>query len=113
VDPEAYEAYLQGRYHWNRRSGEGFGRAVQCFREAIDKDPTYAAAHAGLADCLSILGLWNLVSPDEGRKAKQLALKALELDGSLAEAHASLAWEPCGMSTISQLLNENSNGRLN
>jgi TolB-like protein/Flp pilus assembly protein TadD len=91
VDPEAYEAYLQGRYYWNRRSGEGFGKAVQYFQQAITKDPTYAAAHAGLADCLSILGLWSLVSPDEGRKAKQLAVKALELDGSLAEAHASLA----------------------
>src|SRR5213594_2647771 len=51
VDPEAYEAYLKGRYHWNRHSAEGFGKAVQYFQEAIAKDPTYAAAYTGLADC--------------------------------------------------------------
>jgi len=93
VNPEAYEAYLKGRYHWNRRSGEGLGRAVQHFQQAIVKDPTYAAAHAGLADCLSILGWWGFVPPDEGcGKAKRLALQALEMDRGLAEAHASLAW---------------------
>jgi TolB-like protein/Tfp pilus assembly protein PilF len=93
VDPEAYEAYLKGRYHWNRRSGEGFAMAVQYFQQAIAKDPAYAAAYAGLADCLSSLGLWSLVSPDQGcGKAKGLALQALELDPGSAEAHASLAW---------------------
>ncbi len=93
VDPEAYEAYLKGRYHWNRRSGEGFAKAVQYFQQAIAKDPTYAAAYAGLADCFSILGSWGVVPPDEGcGKAKQLALRALELDSSLAEAHVSLAF---------------------
>lgn len=93
VAPKAYEAYLRGRYCWNRRSGEGFGKAIQYFEQAIAEDPTYAAAYAGLADCLSILALWSLVSPDEGcGKAKELALQALEIDSSLAEAHASLAW---------------------
>src|SRR5437667_2539626 len=93
VDPEAYEAYLKGRYHWNRHSAEGFGKAVQYFQEAIAKDPTYAAAYTGLADCFSILGMWGLVPPDEGcGKAKVLALQSLELDPSLAEAHVSLAW---------------------
>jgi TolB-like protein/Tfp pilus assembly protein PilF len=93
VAPKAYEAYLRGRYYWNRRSGEGFGKAIQYFEQAIAEDPTYAAAYAGLADCLSILALWSLVSPDEGcGKAKGLALQALEIDSSLAEAHASLAW---------------------
>ena len=93
VQPEAYEAYLKGRYHWNRRSGEGFGKAVQCFQEAIAKDSTYAVAYAGLADCFSTLGVVCLVSPDDGcRKAKEVALRALELDPGLAEAHASLAW---------------------
>src|SRR6266436_7639010 len=93
VDPEAYESYLKGRYHWNRRSGEGFGKAVQCFQQAIAKDPTYAVAYAGLADCLSLLGAWGVVAPDDGcGKAKGLALQALEMDPSLAEAHASLAW---------------------
>src|SRR5207249_8649098 len=93
VDPEAYEAYLKGRYHWNRRSGEGLDRAIQFFQQAIEKDPTYAAAYAGLADCLSVLGWWGFVSPDEGcGKAKGLAQKALEIVHSLAEAHASLAF---------------------
>jgi TolB-like protein/Flp pilus assembly protein TadD len=93
VDPEAYEAYLKGRYHWNRRSREGFGKAGEYFQQAIAKDPSYAIAYAGLADCLSSLSLWSLVPPDEGcGKAKGLALQALEMDLSLAEAHASLAW---------------------
>src|SRR5713226_8413121 len=93
VEPDAYEAYLKGRYHWNRRSAEGLRKAIQNFQLAIVKDPTYPAAHAGLADCLSVLGWWGFVSPDEGcGEAKKLALQALELDPSLAEAHASLAW---------------------
>jgi len=93
VDPEAYEAYLKGRYHWNRRSGEGLGKAVQYFQQAIAKDSTYAAAYAGLADCLSVLGWWGFASPDDGcGKAKGLALRALERDRGLGEAHASLAW---------------------
>ncbi len=93
VDPEAYEAYLKGHYHSNRRTGEGLAKAIQCFQQAIAKDPNYAAAYAGLADCLSVLGFWGFVSPDEGcGKAKGLAQKALEIDHSSAEAHASLAW---------------------
>jgi TolB-like protein/lipoprotein NlpI len=93
VDPEAYEACLKGRYHWNRRRGDEFGKAVRYFQQAIAKDPTYAIAYAGLADSLSILGLWSLVPPDEGcGKAKAMALKALGMDSSLAEAHVSLAW---------------------
>ena len=93
VDPDAYEAYLKGRYHWSRRSREGFRKAVQYFQQAITTDPAYPAAYAGLADVLSIMGLWGLVRPEEGcRKAKELAQHALELDDSLAEAHASLAW---------------------
>jgi TolB-like protein len=93
VDPEAYDAYLQGRYHWNRRTGAGLQPAVQYFEKAIAKDPAYAAAYAGLADCLSVLGFSGFVSPEEGcRKAKVLAMQALELDPSLADAHASLAF---------------------
>ena len=79
VDPEAYEAYLKGRYHWNQRSGEGVKKGIQWFRQAIAKDPSYAAAYTGLADCLSVLGWWGFVCPDEGcGKAKGLALQALE-----------------------------------
>src|SRR5213080_799554 len=93
VDPEAYEAYLRGRYQWNQRSGDGLKKATQWFRQAIAKDPTYAVAYAGLADCLSILGWWSFVSPDDGcGRAKELAQQALKLDRSLPEAHASLAW---------------------
>jgi TolB-like protein/Tfp pilus assembly protein PilF len=93
VDPAAYEAYLKGRYHLNRRNAKEFGKAVQYFQQAIAKDPTYPVAYAGLADTLSIIGFWCLVPPDEGcGKAKGLAMKALETDPSLAEAHVSLAW---------------------
>jgi len=93
VQPEAYESYLQGRYHWNRRSGEGLGKAVQSFQQAIAKDPSYAAAYSGLADCLTLIGSWGAVPPTEGAgKAKALALKAMAIDSSLAEAHTSLAW---------------------
>lgn len=93
VDPDAYEGYLKGRYHWNRRSAEGLGKAIQSFQQAIIIDPTYAAAHAGLADCLCSLGFWGFVPPEEGcGKAKGLAQKALEIDPSSAEAHASLAF---------------------
>jgi TolB-like protein/Tfp pilus assembly protein PilF len=93
VDPEAYEAYLKGRYHWNRRSGEGLRKALQRFEEAVVSDPTFPAAYSGLADCRSMLSWWGFVSPEEGcGKAKKLAMKALELDDDLGEAHVSLAW---------------------
>ena len=93
VHPEAYEAYLKGRYQWNRRSAEGLGKAIQYFQLAMAKDPAYPNAYAGLADCLSILGWWSYASPSEGcGKAKGLAQRAVELDHSLAEGHASLAW---------------------
>ena len=93
VNPEAYEAYLKGRYHWNRRSAADLPMAVRCFQQAIAKDSAYAAAYAGLADSLSSFGTWSFVSPNEGcAKAKGPALRALDLDPSLGEAHVSLAW---------------------
>src|SRR5438105_12596058 len=92
VNPEASEAYLKGRYHWLRRSSEELPKAVQYFEGAIEMDPTYAAAYAGLADSLSGLGVY-FVAPDQGcGKAKRLALQALEMDPGLAEAHCSFAW---------------------
>lgn len=92
INPEAYEAYLKGRYHWNRRTAEGFAKAVQYFQQAIAKDPAYAAAYSGLADCFSTLGVLCVVSPNDGcGKGKALAQRALELDPGLAEAHVSLA----------------------
>jgi TolB-like protein len=93
VEPDAYEAYLRGRYHWNRRNAEGLGKAMQYFQQAIDCDQTYAAAYSGLADCLSNLSWLCIFSPENGcAKAKELAAQALETNPSLAESHASLAW---------------------
>jgi TolB-like protein/Tfp pilus assembly protein PilF len=93
VDPDAYEAYLKGRFYWNKRSGDGLRKGSQCFREAIEKDPQYAAAYAGLADCASSAGWLGFLSPEEAfGKGRLIARKALEMDRSLGEAHASLGW---------------------
>jgi tetratricopeptide (TPR) repeat protein len=93
VDPEAYEAYLKGRYHWSRRSSEGVEKAAGCFLAALEKDENYAAALAGLADCANIAGWWCFVPPEEGcGKGKFAALQALAKDDSQSEAHASLGW---------------------
>jgi len=93
VHPQAYEAYLKGRYYWNKRSRDGHTNAIQYFQQAIIEDPGYAPAYSGLADATSILSLWGLRPPNEGcARAKELARKAVELDNSLAEAHTSLAW---------------------
>lgn len=91
VDPEAYEAYVKGRYHWNKRTEQGLRTSIECFRQAIDKDPTYALAYAGLADAYAILGLNGHVAPaDAIPQARAAALKALGLDDALAEGHATL-----------------------
>jgi eukaryotic-like serine/threonine-protein kinase len=92
VDPEAYQLCLKGRYYWNKRSEEGFHRAIEYFREALEKDPNYALAYAGLADCYNLLAAFGYVPPkDAYPQGKAAATKALELDEELAEAHASLA----------------------
>ena len=88
----AYHAYLKGRYYWNKRTGDAFRKAIQCFQEAIDTDPVYALAYAGLADCYTTLGWWRILPPAESfPKAIAAAVKALEIDQTLAEAHTSLA----------------------
>jgi TolB-like protein/DNA-binding winged helix-turn-helix (wHTH) protein len=93
ANPEAYENYLKGRYWWNKQTGEGFHKGVEYFERAISKDPTYALAHAGLADCYISLAGFGLISAKEGyAKGKEWAEKALKLDDSLAEAHVSLAY---------------------
>jgi TolB-like protein/DNA-binding winged helix-turn-helix (wHTH) protein/Tfp pilus assembly protein PilF len=95
VNPEAYEAYLTGRYYWNKRTADGLKRAIDQFKLAIDKDPNYAQAYTGLADSYALSGDWEygLLSPDEAfPKAKAAATKALALDNDLAEAHTSLAF---------------------
>jgi Tfp pilus assembly protein PilF len=89
---EAYDLYLKGRYFWNKRTAEGFRQAADYFQQAIDKDPNYGRAYAGLADTFSLMSAWYLGPQNELMpKARIAALRALELDESLAEAHASLA----------------------
>jgi len=91
---EAYHAYLKGRYYWNKRTDKDVRRGLDYFKQAIDRDPCYALAYAGLADSYIILGSFGLSSLSPGEafpKAKAAAVKALEIDDTLAEAHASLA----------------------
>jgi TolB-like protein/DNA-binding winged helix-turn-helix (wHTH) protein/Tfp pilus assembly protein PilF len=92
-DAEAYQFYLKGRYYWNKRSPEGTRKAVSYFQQAIDKDPSYALAYAGLADAYTYLSFFNLAPPrDAMPRAKAAAMKALEIDEHLAEAHISLGY---------------------
>ncbi|HKZ53061.1 MAG TPA: tetratricopeptide repeat protein, partial [Candidatus Acidoferrales bacterium] len=92
VDPEAHEAYLKGRYYWNKRSPEGLKKGLEYFQEAIEKDPAYPVAYVGLADTYEMLTLYGVVPPTEAYpRAKAALAKALELDDTLGEAHASLA----------------------
>ena len=90
VDPEVYDLYLRGRNAWNTRSPEGFEQARTYFQQAIDKDPSFALAHAGLADTYQVAGLLS-GTPDGPARAREAAERALALDDSLGEAHASLA----------------------
>jgi TolB-like protein/DNA-binding winged helix-turn-helix (wHTH) protein/Tfp pilus assembly protein PilF len=91
LDPEAYEAYLKGRYYWNKRTGDGMQKALAYFQQAIDKDPAYGVAYSGLADCNSGLAWHGFKSPaDALPKAHAAALKAIEIDPQSAEAYASL-----------------------
>jgi len=93
ANPEAYQDYLKGLYWRNKITAEGFTKGIEYFQQAIAKDPTYALAYAGLADCYSARANNGYVPPREGYpKAKEAALKALELDDTLAEAHTALAF---------------------
>ncbi len=90
---KAYQAYLRGRHHWNKRTVEGLRQAIEHFQEAIDVDPSYALAYAGLADTFNILGYYNTQAPhDAYPRGKAAATRALTLDETLAEAHASLGY---------------------
>lgn len=94
VTTASYDNYLKGRYYWNKRSEEGLKKAIEYFQLATQQDSNSALAYAGLADCYSIIGsaiVGTVPSRDVAAKAKAAALKALELDGSLAEAQTSLA----------------------
>jgi len=95
VNSEAYEAYLKGRYFWNKRTGDGLRKAVDYFQQAIEKDPNYSQAYTGLADSFALLGDWEygVLAPSEAYpQAKAAATKALALDSNLGEAHISLAF---------------------
>jgi TolB-like protein/DNA-binding winged helix-turn-helix (wHTH) protein/Flp pilus assembly protein TadD len=95
VNPQAYESYLKGRYFWNKRTAEGLKVALAYFNQAIDEDPKYAQSYSGLADTYALLGDWQyavMTSKEALPKAKAAAIKALELDSTLGEAHNSLAF---------------------
>ena len=95
VNPEAYESYLKGRYFWNKRTSDGLKVALAYFNQAIEEDPKYAQAYSGLADTYALLGDWQyaVMTPKQALpKAKAAAIKALELDSALGEAHNSLAF---------------------
>jgi TolB-like protein/Tfp pilus assembly protein PilF len=89
---EAYQLYLKGRFHWNKRTPEGIQRAADYFRMAIDSDPGYALAYAGLADAYNLMAVYYIAPAKESSaKAKAAVVKALELDDQLAEPHVTLA----------------------
>jgi tetratricopeptide (TPR) repeat protein len=91
---EAYRSYLKGRYHWNKRTVEGLEKGIECFEQAIKIEPAYALAYAGISDCYAFLGdvgLTAISSKEAFSKAREAAIRALELDEALAEAHISLA----------------------
>src|SRR6266436_1659652 len=95
VNPQAYESFLKGRYFWNKRTADGLKVALAYFNQAIDEDTKYAQAYSGLADTYALLGDWQYaaMTPKEALpKAKAAAIKALELDSALGEAHNSLAF---------------------
>ena len=90
---ESYRLYLKGRNAWNKRTEDGLLQGIKYFEQAIEIDPNYAPAYAGLADCHNMLVVYGIRQPkDEFPKAKEAAIKALEIDDKLAEAHASLAF---------------------
>jgi serine/threonine-protein kinase len=95
VSPDVYEAYLKGRYEWNKRTPTSLQLAIEYFTRAVELDPTYAPAHAALADCFNLLGTVNVGtgSPQEFRpRAAAEAIKALQIDPHSAEAHAALGY---------------------
>jgi TolB-like protein/DNA-binding winged helix-turn-helix (wHTH) protein/Flp pilus assembly protein TadD len=95
VNPAAYESYLKGRYFWNKRTADGLSAALAYFNQAVDENPQYSQAYSGLADTYALLGDWQyaVMTPREALpKARAAAIKALELDPGLGEAHTSLAF---------------------
>jgi len=92
-NPEAYQLYLKGRFYWGKRSAGDIQKGIEFFQQAIDKDPTYALAYAGLADCYAVLPQYSgLPSKEIIPRAREAALKALKIDSALADAHNTLAF---------------------
>jgi tetratricopeptide (TPR) repeat protein len=92
IDPGAVQAYLKGRFQWEKRTEEGLTRAAELFQQAIERDPLYALAHVGLADAHLVLANFSLRSSrDSAARARAAARRALEIDATLAEAYTSLA----------------------
>ena len=91
ADPEAYQAYLRGRYYWNRRTAENIRKAIEQFKTATDRDPNYALAFAGLGDCYAVLSEYaGLPASETAPQAKAYAERAIAIDGQLGEPHATL-----------------------
>jgi TolB-like protein/DNA-binding winged helix-turn-helix (wHTH) protein/Flp pilus assembly protein TadD len=93
-NPEAYQAYTRALYFWNQRTEEGLNRSIRYFKDAIAKDPNYALAYAGLADCYSLIAYYgypSLTIEAAYQQASRAAMKALEMDNTIAEAHTALA----------------------
>jgi TolB-like protein/Tfp pilus assembly protein PilF len=96
VSPEAYEAYLRGRFFWNKGTDKGLHSAIECFEQALKYDPSYALAYSGMADSYFRLGLYFVLpSREAGAKTKAAASRALKIDDQLGEAHASMATVHC------------------
>ncbi len=92
INPEAQKAYLKGLYYWNKRTEEALKKSIEYFELAVEQDPSYALAYVGLADAYIVISEWGGIKPNDAyQKAKALAMKALEIDDELAEAHISLA----------------------
>jgi serine/threonine protein kinase/Tfp pilus assembly protein PilF len=114
---EAYQLYLRGRYFWNTYTREGLAKSIEYFHQAIEIDPNYALAYAGLADTYSIVASWYTGSDEDMNKAEAYAKKALELDNSIAEVHYTIArkklfydwdWTTAGTEAVSAIkLNPN------
>src|SRR6266567_2047079 len=92
TNPEAYQFYLRGRYFWDKRTSDGIKQAIEHFQQSIERDPNFALGYVGLADSYTGLTFYNFAAPHEAMpKTKESAIKALALDDTLAEAHATLA----------------------
>jgi len=93
ANPEAYQLYLKGKFFWNKRTGEALKQAAEFYREAIEKDPIYALAYSGLAETYVLFSSYDVApATDSMPQAKAAALRALEIDDSLAEAHTALGF---------------------